>query len=180
MTTALAVMSTETARDLTDQIKVGVEAIWDLIKQAYTERAWSALGYDSWDAYCTSEFGASRLRLPREERSEVVSSLRECGLSVRAIAAATGLGQGTIHRELPSVPNGTVEPVTGVNGKTYIPKPKADPKPKPQPSLLDEAEYLNIIKLGLSGRETKKLSSGGRKLLVQILKLTIKELEKSE
>lgn len=100
------------ARALTDRIKVGVEAIWDLITQAYVERAWDVLGYSSWDDYCTREFGTSRLRLPREERSEVVASLRESGLSERAIASATGLGKGTIHRELTGGPNGAPAPVT--------------------------------------------------------------------
>jgi hypothetical protein len=71
------------ARKLTDTIKGAVSIVWDMIKQAYTERAWSALGYSSWDAYCEAEFGTSRLRLPREERSEVVASLRESGMSIR-------------------------------------------------------------------------------------------------
>lgn len=97
------------ARSLTDRIKIGVEAVWELIIQAYTERAWSALGYQSWDDYCTREFGTARLRLPREERAEVVASLRESGLSIRAISAATGLGKGTVERELSPVPNGTGE-----------------------------------------------------------------------
>lgn len=48
------------------------------------------------------------MSLPREERQEVVASLRESGLSIRAIAAATGMGRGTIERTLePAVPNGT-------------------------------------------------------------------------
>lgn len=85
------------ARVLTDRIKVGVEAVWELITQAYTQRAWSALGYQSWDDYCTREFGTTRLRLPREERAEVVASLRESGLSIRAIAAATGLNKETVN-----------------------------------------------------------------------------------
>jgi hypothetical protein len=76
------------ARDLTDRIKVGVEAVWELVKQAYISRAWSVLGYDSWDDYCTREFGNSRLQLPREERSGVIASMREIGMSTRAIAAA--------------------------------------------------------------------------------------------
>lgn len=50
--------------------------------------------------YCTREFGTSRLRLPREDRAEVVASLRESGLSTRAIAAATGLSQPTVRRDL--------------------------------------------------------------------------------
>lgn len=102
MSAALAVLDATDARALTDRIKVGVEAVWELIKQAYTERAWDALGYSSWDDYCTREFGTSRLRLPREERAEVVSSLRESGLSIRAIASATGMGKQTVQNELRS------------------------------------------------------------------------------
>ncbi|WP_420873537.1 helix-turn-helix domain-containing protein [Mycobacterium riyadhense] len=40
---------------------------------------------------------------PREERAEVVASLRESGLSLRAIAAATGDSHMTIQRELAGV-----------------------------------------------------------------------------
>lgn len=93
-------MSPEQARDLTDRIKVTVEGAWVLIKQAYESRAWSALGYLSWDDYCTREFGSSRLRLPREERQEVVASLRESGLSLRAIESATGVSRKTVINDL--------------------------------------------------------------------------------
>ncbi|MGF2946852.1 hypothetical protein [Mycobacterium sp. Lab-001] len=102
---AIAIDSTE-ARALTDRIKVGVEAVWELVKQAYEQRAWLALGYSSWDDYCTREFGTTRLRLPREERAEVVASLRESGLSIRAIASATGLNKETVNnvtRELSGI-----------------------------------------------------------------------------
>lgn len=128
----LAEISPADARVLTDRIKVGVEAIWQLVEQAYVTRAWSALGYSSWDDYCTREFGTSRLRLPREERQEVVASMREVGLSTRAIASATGLSKGTVDRELsgapfgaPAAPPARKEPVspptttTGTDGKTY-------------------------------------------------------------
>lgn len=101
-----AVIDPAAARLLTDRIKIGVEAVWELITQAYTQRAWSALGYQSWDDYCTREFGTTRIRLPREERAEVVASLRDSGLSERAIASATGMGKGTVHRELSGGPNG--------------------------------------------------------------------------
>ena len=50
-------------------------------------------------------------------------------------------------------------------------------RPDKGDSLLDEAEYLNVIKLGLSRRETVKLSPGGKRLLVELLQDTIKELE---
>lgn len=150
-----AVLSSTDARALTDQIKVGVEAVWQLITRAYTERAWDALGYTSWDDYCTREFGQSRLRLPREERAEIVSSLRESGLSIRAIASATGIGRGTVERELLPVPTGTresesvaaepdadalaeqlveaepVAPIVGIDGKRYRRQQPAAPKTTP-------------------------------------------------
>lgn len=162
VTSHLAIIDATDARVLTDQIKTGVEAVWHLITRAYTQRAWSALGYQSWDDYCTREFGTTRLRLPREERAEVVASLRESGLSIRAIASATGVARGTVQREIASgVPFGTPDPaddaaesdalaeeliaaapapavtVTGKDGKTYRPRqPKpasASPQPTPEP-----------------------------------------------
>src|SRR5881628_3216171 len=97
----LAPATAEHARILTDRIKVAVDGTWLLIQEAYMTRCWSALGYASWDDYCTREFGTSRLRLPREERQEVVASLRDIGMSVRAIAAATGSSIGSVHGSLP-------------------------------------------------------------------------------
>lgn len=110
MTAAIAAVTAEQARTLTDRIKVAVEGTWHLITEAYTSRAWAALGYSSWDDYCTREFGTSRLRLPREDRTETVGSLRDAGLSIPAIAAATGLGYGTVQRALTApCPNGQGE-----------------------------------------------------------------------
>jgi hypothetical protein len=114
------VLNATDARALTDRINTGVEAVWELIRQAYTQRAWSALGYESWDDYCIREFGTSRLRLPRELRSEVVASLRESGLSLRAIAAATGISHTEARRSLDT-------------GVTNVP-PEPDAKPRGAPT----------------------------------------------
>jgi hypothetical protein len=153
------------ARRLTDAIKAGVEAIWELITQAYTYRAWEALGYSSWDDYCTNEFRTSRLRLPREERAEVVASLRESGLSIRAIASATGNSVGTVHGALTSgVQNRTPGPdepldvdtdelaeeliaseppkITGLDGKSY---PVQPPQPKPKPSNTFRSRFYRAL-----------------------------------
>ena len=119
--TDLVLMDSTSARVLTDQIKVAVEATWELVKRAYVERAWAVLGYVSWDDYCTREFGTSRLRLPREERSEVVASLRESGLSNRAIASATGYDEKTIRNELAASGADNSAPVIVTDGKTYSP-----------------------------------------------------------
>lgn len=142
-------ISPASARELTDRIKVGVDAIWELIKQAYTSRAWSVLGYSSWDDYCTREFGTSRIRLPREERQEVVASMREIGMSTRAIASATGTSHQTVANSLNAgVKNLTPEPapVTGTDGKTYSPRPRFDPELDARTHAVeDAAEELSAV-----------------------------------
>lgn len=142
-------ISAESARLLTDRIKTTVEVAWQLLTEAYTSRAWAALGYDSWDAYCTAEFGTSRLRLPREERMEVVGSLRDAGLSTRAIASATGVNRKTVMEDLHVAENPQVvrtgppdpTPITGTDGKTYTPTPTSKPRRRPWTDAYDRAVY---------------------------------------
>ena len=67
------IMSADEAREVTDRIRSSLEEIWELIVRAYSGRAWVALDYESWTDYCATEFGSDRLRLPREERTTVVS-----------------------------------------------------------------------------------------------------------
>lgn len=112
--------SPEQARTLTDRIKIAVEGTWQLIREAYTSRTWAVLGYDTWDAYCTAEFGETRLRLPREERQGVVASLRESGMSYPAIAAATGISVGTAHAAAQAFRTESLGGHTrGTDGKSY-------------------------------------------------------------
>src|SRR5690606_33839902 len=150
--TDLKAATPDAARRLTERIKESVASTWELIEEAYLTRAWAALGYESWDAYCSAEFGTSRIPLPREERREVVTSLREAGLSTRAIAAATGVPRETVRRDLSvgdPVPkeNGSpaVPMVTGIDGKAYAPSPRprvpepgiwdaSPPEPEPRPA----------------------------------------------
>lgn len=118
----LTLPTQEEARALTDRIKIAVEGTWQLIREAYTSRTWAVLGYNTWDAYCTAEFGETRLRLPREERQEVVASLKESGLSDRAIEAAVDVSRRTLIRDRQREQVVTVAPprtVTGLDGKTY-------------------------------------------------------------
>lgn len=158
------------ARALTDQIKVGVEAVWELVIRAYDGRADRALGYSSWDDYCTREFGTARLRLPREERAEVVASLRESGLSIRAIASATGTAYNTVLKDVTQFESRGVdadelaeeliaaEPpkVTGLDGKSYKPTSAAPTKPR-RGAITDDA--------GRIGRDLASITRRLNKLL---------------
>lgn len=131
--TDIMIPSADEARALTDRIKVAVEGTWQMIREAYVTRAWAALGYDTWDAYCAAEFGTARLALPREERREVVASLADSGLSTRAIASVTGVDQSTVVRTLnagDAFPRASASPeprpVQGLDGKTYV-RPQQQP-----------------------------------------------------
>lgn len=113
-----APLSTADARALTDRIRVNLDGLWEMVIEAFKRGAHRALGYSSWDEYCEIEFGSNRIRLPLEERREAVRSMREHGMSIRSVAAATGLGVGTVHREAAGVPFGTPASL-GADGKTY-------------------------------------------------------------
>jgi len=109
------------ARVLTARIRESVAGVWDLIVEAYTSRAWTSLGYDSWDDYTRTEFDGVRIALPREDRREVIGSLRDAGLSTRAIASAIGVDDKTVRNDLAGAENSA--PVIGADGKQYAPKP---------------------------------------------------------
>jgi hypothetical protein len=55
------------------------------------------VGYRTWDEYCETELGGVHLWLPREERPQVVDSLREAGRFTRTIASVTGQSLTNVH-----------------------------------------------------------------------------------
>ena len=121
---SVELLSVEQARELTDNIRTALSVTWEWVTAAYYGRAWLVLGYATWDQYTALEFGADHLRLPREERTAAIASLRAHGVSLRGIAAVTGVSQATVHSDLKGAQNGA--PETGVpavtrgrDGKTY-------------------------------------------------------------
>lgn len=93
------------ARDLIDSIRSTGDIMWRQIVRAFHGRAWIALGYQSWDELCEHEFDGARIKLPREDRREVVASLRDAGMSTRAIGAAIGVSHETAAGDLRGVRN---------------------------------------------------------------------------
>lgn len=98
-----ALLNEEDARAITARILQGTIVINDLVVEAFQRRAWSALGYESWDEYLDGEFGGAPLSLPREKRKEAVESLRGKGLSLRAIASATGTSPQTVANDIKDI-----------------------------------------------------------------------------
>jgi hypothetical protein len=124
-------LSYERARILTDAMRSSAESLWEMLTRAYQGRAWLALGHSSWDEYLDRELGDVRVRLPRAERREVVASMRDAGMSTRAIAASIGVSDGTVRNDA-GAQDYAPGPVTGRDGKTYNPRPVVDPAPEPE------------------------------------------------
>lgn len=121
------------ALELTESIRESVDDLEEKVIEAYRGRVWLSMDYESWDDYVQGEFKRAPLALPREERQTQVASLRSQGLSLRAIGAATGVSEATVHDDLAGVQNLTPAPVTGIDGKEYAPS-------RPAPEPLTEAE----------------------------------------
>lgn len=102
-------------------VRASVEEIGAWIVRAVTGRAWVALGYASWDAMCEAEFDGAVIRLPREDRREAVASLREAGLSTRAIAGALDVSPQTVSNDLARLSTSgqsTPDRVTSLDGRS--------------------------------------------------------------
>jgi transposase-like protein len=133
-------MNAETARELLGYVNAQLADVWHNVKRLYRGRAWLALGYSSWDEMCRREIDTSHLRLPAEERQETLASLREAGLSIRAIASATGVARNTVRAGLRS-DVGQIDPpveVQGRDGKTYKVAPSS-PSARKIPTADDES-----------------------------------------
>ncbi len=89
----------EAARDLTTRIRQTSSVLVAMIEKAYAGRIWIALGYESWADWWDTEIGEP-LRLDREDRRELVASLRDHGMSIRALATVTGTSVGTVHADV--------------------------------------------------------------------------------
>ena len=143
MTTSPQPLTEADARELTDQIAEGLADVHSLIVQAWEGRVWEPLGYETWDAWIDANFRGLQLRPPREQRDEVVQSMREAGMSMRAISQATDLAYSTVQRVARAGdPNGSPEEssnVVGLDGKSYK-KPK-----KSAPTAEHAVVPLNVV-----------------------------------
>jgi hypothetical protein len=120
------------ARELTDRIKAHAGVLWDEVAEAYVRRAWAALGFVSWGAYCAEEIAPTVSRVPREARPQLLWELHQAGMSNRSIEAATGINRETVRQELSGgnfLPPG--DRVTGSDGKSYPSRRKRPFHPKP-------------------------------------------------
>lgn len=132
----MEILTKEEATALVNKIETIDAQYWQTLTDLYIGQGWVALGYTSWDEMVTNELDHLHVRLPREERRGVVKSLRQAGLSTRAIADVTGINRETIRQEIAGDNKLSSAPITGKDGKTY--QPKATPASVVTPVQPDE------------------------------------------
>lgn len=94
------------------------EKVGRLLDEAKQGRLHEALGFKSWTAYVADALGG-QLQLTGEARQAMVQVLAGEGMSVRAIATATGVSKSTVDRDLAQVshdgtPSDPTVPESGV------------------------------------------------------------------
>ena len=99
-------VSVEEARRITERLRTKVlhireqmDGLGELIARAKAGQVWQVLGYKSWTAYVSEVMGEQPMRLPREQRRELVTYLAGEGMSTRAIAPVVGTDQSTVVRD---------------------------------------------------------------------------------
>jgi hypothetical protein len=104
-----AILTERGARQLTDRIRGNLDAAARGLVRAYHGQAHVALGYgegfDGWIAYTDAEFGDLRLlKLPTDDRRELVHAMSDEGWSTAEVARATGRSKTATHYELKGRP----------------------------------------------------------------------------
>lgn len=133
--------------DKLDGIADNLEQVLDLIGQALTRQAWSALGYQSPTAYVSERFSGALKRLPIETRRSVVGELSAAGMSTRAIAPIVGVSQQQVAKDRREAdrltPEASVDPDRKVMSLDGRQRPATQP---PHPAPLDEwrGEVLHL------------------------------------
>lgn len=186
-------MNKDEALDLTRKIAHYIDVAHSSLKEAHDKRVWEPLGYPSWGAYCSAEFGHLLASLDREARCEYADKLREQGMSARDTATVLGVHNSTVVRDrarsrgdADAAPD--EQSVVGHDGKVYKAR-------RPSPSMdefeaefddedqrLSEARLINGIQAlveAFTPKHVKTLSPNARSILAARLEEVLRIIKES-
>lgn len=140
------------------------------LAETYRSRGWTALGHDSWESYCTEVLSADHAHWDRDQRHEIVASLRAEALSIRAIAAVVGVHSSTVAVDLKTIGGEapTVETVVGIDGREHAATHSLLPLPErllTRREITDSGCWLSTYK-SINPGGYRKITVGDRHLLV--------------
>jgi hypothetical protein len=128
--------------ELVDVVNTSIANMREALPRLFHGRAWVAAGLPDWDTFCSARFGG--ISFPRVDRAELVLELTAEGMSTRAIGSALGVDQATVVRDRGDA-NASPAPVTGIDGKTYAPRPPKPPlSPERQAIAADRAHSSQV------------------------------------
>ena len=98
---APVVLTATGARRLTDRLVTTLTEAHEVLIDLWVGRAWEALEYPNWEAYCKAELGDMLMvKLPPTQRREAAERMKAAGMSYRKIAAPFGVSPASIHADL--------------------------------------------------------------------------------
>jgi transposase len=121
-------------RRMADTARGNLETVGRLLDEAKAGQVHQTLGFKSWTVYVADAVGG-QLQLSGDARAAMVGLLAGEGMSVRAIAEATGVSKSTVSRDMEQVShNGT--PQSGAEVIDNGP-PDADDSTNPAEAVVD-------------------------------------------
>jgi hypothetical protein len=174
--TALTERSTEqAARARAERIRKGLRDYLETVAEfalAFERADWQVLGYPTWQDYLDGEYGADRLRVPEIHRTQAVATLRQVGMSTRAIGSALGISKDTAAREVAAVAAETDDLPATVRSLDGRERPATRPAPAAQvPAVVvrpipgpDEQVWIATARKGIEAHapKTKTFTRCGR------------------
>lgn len=101
---ALVPLTKKAAKHLTNSIRQGIDFLWKLLREAHDGKAWSALGYSTWEAYVAAEFGMSRQRSHQIlDQGRVIEAVRSATGDLSTTVDITERQARDIKEDLPAV-----------------------------------------------------------------------------
>lgn len=117
MTAVMQVRTEDDARRLVTRIRLtagivreNLPKLYELVQEAKAAGDDRILGYASWTAYVADVFSDEPMRLPREERQQLVAILAGEGMSTRAIAPIVGVSKSQVAADIEVSSSGQVAP----------------------------------------------------------------------
>lgn len=153
------------ARSLVARANTSMAATAAAVEELWHERAWTVLGYDSWETLCRSEFQLVQGQLQGEMRARLIAAMTEIGMSIRAQAHVAGVSKDTVRRAQVAQ-NATPESVVGTDGKRYTPQrslPERERGPEPaaesDPPIDELVDIVVTVRLSHRARVMSRIES---------------------
>lgn len=168
-------LSKAQAKQLVARINESIETTTALIIEAFEGQAYIALGYPNWRTFAEAEL--PHYKYSPEDRAKASVDLTEAGLSTHSAAAALGVNQATVVRDV----NAQADANASVAGEDSDPETAPDEaasEPAPAASKKRRKPRKNPVVAAARGAEIKEQVDEYRAVMAKHPTWTVKSVEK--